>query len=181
MAVGRASRRSWHSQLEDDNTNPRIHSLKMNNTRSPPFRGASTLTISTVDKFTLPLAEFISVFTQEDTTLIPWLVPVSHKIRDVIVQVSGIRTLLRGTSWHECITQSHGPLTRYAILWVAHAQGMSGTFSPPPGVSDPDMHHGTHVTHVPWCMPGSLTSGFLWSRWQGNHSRHSQGMCNPQF
>ena len=40
-------------------------------------------------------------------------------------------------------------------------------FSPPPRVSDPDMHHGTCVTHVPWCMPGSLTNGFLWSRWWG--------------
>ena len=49
----------------------------------------------------------------------------------------------------------------------AHAPGMPGTFSPPPRVSDPDMHHGTCVTHVPWCMPGSLTSGFLWSRWWG--------------
>ena len=38
---------------------------------------------------------------------------------------------------------------------------MPGTFSPPPRVSDPDMHHGTCVTHVPWCMTGSLTSGFL--------------------
>ena len=26
-------------------------------------------------------------------------------------------------------------------------------------VSDPDMHHGTCVTHVPWCMSGSLTRG----------------------
>ena len=26
-----------------------------------------------------------------------------------------------------------------------------------PLVSDPDMHHGTFVTHVPWCMLGSLT------------------------
>ena len=26
-----------------------------------------------------------------------------------------------------------------------------------PLVSDPDMHHGTCVTHVPWCMSGSLT------------------------
>ena len=26
-------------------------------------------------------------------------------------------------------------------------------------VSDPDMHHGTCVAHVPWCMSGSLTSG----------------------
>ena len=26
-----------------------------------------------------------------------------------------------------------------------------------PLVSDPGMHHGTFVTHVPWCMSGSLT------------------------
>ena len=49
----------------------------------------------------------------------------------------------------------------------AHAPGTPGMFSPPPRASDPDMHHGTCVTHVPWCMPGSLTSGFLWSRWRG--------------
>ena len=38
---------------------------------------------------------------------------------------------------------------------------MPGTFSPPPRVSDPDMQYDTvtWVTHVPWCMPGSLTSG----------------------
>ena len=30
-------------------------------------------------------------------------------------------------------------------------------------------------------MPGSLTSGFLWSRWLGKHSRHSRCMRNPQF
>ena len=40
-------------------------------------------------------------------------------------------------------------------------------FPPPPLVSDPDMHHDTCVTHVPWCIPGSLTSCFLWSRWRG--------------
>ena len=40
-------------------------------------------------------------------------------------------------------------------LGVAHAPGMPGTFSPPRQVCDPDMHHGT------------LTSGFLWSRWLG--------------
>ena len=58
------------------------------------------------------------------------------------------------------------PLTRYMKL-RAHAPGMPGTFSPSPCVSDPDMHHVTCVTHVPWCMPGSLTSGFLWSRGAG--------------
>ena len=46
----------------------------------------------------------------------------------------------------------------------AHAPGMPGTFSPPPRVSNPDMHHGTCVRHVPWCMPGSLTRVFLWIR-----------------
>ena len=28
-----------------------------------------------------------------------------------------------------------------------------------PLVSDPDMHHGSCVTHVSWCMAGSLTRG----------------------
>ena len=50
--------------------------------------------------------------------------------------------------------QYHGPLARYVKLQVAHAPGMPGTFSPPPQVNDPDMHHGTCRTHVPWCMPG---------------------------
>ena len=62
-------------------------------------------------------------------------------------------------------------------LWAGNA----GNVSPPPWVSDPDMHHGTCVTHVQWCMPGSLTSGFLWSRWWGKLSRHSQRKGNPQF
>ena len=66
------------------------------------------------------------------------------------------------------MTLCHRPLGRYVKLGVAHAPGMTGTFSPPPLVSDPGMHHGTCVTHVPWCMPGSLTSSFLWSRCQGN-------------
>ena len=56
-----------------------------------------------------------------------------------------------------------------------------GTFSPPPRVSDLDKHHGTCVTHVPWCMPGSLTSGFLCSRWRGKRSQHSRRMRNPIF
>ena len=72
-------------------------------------------------------------------------------------------------------------LARYVKLQVAHAPGMPGTFSPPPRVSDPDMQHGTCVTHVPWCMPGSLTSGFLWSWWQGKRSRHSRRMRSPKF
>ena len=43
-------------------------------------------------------------------------------------------------------------------------------------VSDPGMHHGMCVTHVPWCMSGSLDL-----RWRGKRSRHSWRMRNPQF
>ena len=75
----------------------------------------------------------------------------------------------------------YGPLARYVKLRVAHAPGMPGTFSPPPWVSDSIMHHGTCLMHVPWCMSGSLTSGFLWSRWWWKYSWHSRRMPNPQF
>ena len=73
------------------------------------------------------------------------------------------------------LAPSHGPLARYVKSQIAHAPGMPGTFSPPPRFSDPGMHHGTCV------IPGSLTSGFLWSRWRGKSSRHSRRMRNPQF
>ena len=97
------------------------------------------------------------------------------------------------------ISIHHGPLVRYVKLRVTHAPGMSGTFSPPPRVSDPDMHHGTCVTpgsltfsppprvsdpdmHHGTCVtPGSLTCGFLWSQWRGKRSRHSRRMRNRQF
>ena len=72
---------------------------------------------------------------------------------------------------------SYAPLASHVNFRVAYAPGMPGTFSPAPRVSDADMHHGTCVTHVLWCMPGSLTSCFLWSWWRGKHSRR---MCNPQ-
>ena len=51
----------------------------------------------------------------------------------------------------------------------------------PHQLSDPVMHHGTCVMHVPWYMSGSLTSGFLWSRWRGKRSRHFRCMHNPHF
>ena len=57
-----------------------------------------------------------------------------------------------------------GCLTRYVKLRVAYAPGMSGTFTShrlqmKPLVSDPNMHPGTCMTHVPRCMSGSLTHG----------------------
>ena len=43
-------------------------------------------------------------------------------------------------------------------------------------VSDPGMHHGTCVTHVPWRMSGSVARGG-----GGKCSRHSRRMLNTQF
>ena len=79
------------------------------------------------------------------------------------------------------VSSKHEHLTRYVELRVAHEPGMPRTFSPPLWVTGLDIHHGPCVTHGPRCMPGSLTSGFLWSRWRGRRSRHSRRMCNPQF
>ena len=58
----------------------------------------------------------------------------------------------------------HGTLTRYAKLRVVMRQECRERFPhhrlPSKSiVSDPGMHHDTCVTHVPWCMSGSLTRG----------------------
>ena len=42
-----------------------------------------------------------------------------------------------------------------------------------PLVSDPGMHHGTCVTHMPWCMSGSLASG------GGENDPGIPGACAP--
>ena len=82
---------------------------------------------------------------------------------------------------HDFLLHTHVNMPRKRLKFrVSHAPGILGTFSPPPRVSDPDIHHGTCVSHVPWCIPGSLTSGFIWSRWRGKRSRHSRRMRNKQ-
>ena len=76
---------------------------------------------------------------------------------------------------------THGPVTRYLELQVAHGPGMPGLFSPPRRINDPNMHNSMCMRHVPWCMPRVLPSGVLWNWWQRKYSRHSQHMHNPQF
>ena len=46
-------------------------------------------------------------------------------------------------------------------------------FQRKPLVSDPGMYHGTCVTHVPWCMSGSLTRG------DGGKVPDIPGACAP--
>ena len=79
-----------------------------------------------------------------------------------------VNNRINGTPWSSCQIRK---------IAGAHAPGMPGTFSPSSQVSDPDMHHGTCVTHVPWCMPGSLTSGFLWNWRRGETFPAIHGAC----
>ena len=81
---------------------------------------------------------------------------------------------------HKCI-RKHGPLARYVKLRLRMRRECRERFPSPHRISNLDMYHGTCVTHVPWCMPGSLTSGFLGSQWRGKRSRHSRRICNPHF
>ena len=37
------------------------------------------------------------------------------------------------------------------------------------------------MAHVAWCMPGSLTCGFLWSRRREKSFRHSRHLHSPQL
>ena len=76
---------------------------------------------------------------------------------------------------------SQGSLTRHVKLRIAHARECRERFprhrlQKKPLVSDPSMHHGTCITHMPWCMSGSLARAVAWKR-----SRHSRRMRSPQL
>ena len=78
--------------------------------------------------------------------------------------ISRSHTTNRGASFSKIFIKpasglGHGLLDRYVKFRVGHAPGMPGTFSPPPRVNDPDIHHGTCVTHVSCCMPVSFAVG----------------------
>ena len=79
-------------------------------------------------------------------------------------------------------------LLRDKVAWASYqirkiagcaCAGNAGNVSPrrrfqrKPLVGDPGMHHGTCVTHVPWCMSGSLTCG------DGENVPGIPGACAP--
>ena len=81
-------------------------------------------------------------------------------------------------------TQEARPYASYQIrkIAIAHALGMLGTFSPPPRISDPDMHHGTCVTRVPWWMhAGVANRRFPLKSVSGKTFPAFPAMHNPQF
>ena len=70
------------------------------------------------------------------------------KVCSILCIVSGLTLSHLFDGFHFYRLESHGLLAIYVKLWVAHAPGMPGTFSPPPRLSDPDMHHGMCMKSV---------------------------------
>ena len=61
------------------------------------------------------------------------------------------KATVAGSEW--CVrtmvtSLSHGPLTRYVKLWVEHAPGMPGTFSPSPTSKETVSWRSRHVRHA---------------------------------
>ena len=80
---------------------------------------------------------------------------------------------------HICITQPQWASYQIRKIAGCACAGNAGNvfprrrFQSKPIVSDPGMHHGTCVTHVPWCMSGSLTCG------DGENVPGIPGTCAP--
>ena len=89
--------------------------------------------------------------------------PISHlafRIRQLAFNNSHLASRMILAACHKllCVGINRFYMTAPCAQWAscqirkiagAHAPGMPGTFSPSPQVNDPDMHHGTCVTHVP--------------------------------
>ena len=101
-------------------------------------------------------------------------VPHSHvglnPARTIPPILNSTRTKYTSPNPRRIITAGHdhtGQWASYQIRKIAGCScvGNAGNVFPTrqlqrkPLVSDPDIHHGTCVTHVPWCMSGSLTCG----------------------
>ena len=58
----------------------------------------------------------------------------SNYLSILIIPASGTKVLISIISvlYTQVNVLGHGPLARYVKLWIAHAPGMPGTFSPPP-------------------------------------------------
>ena len=92
--------------------------------------------------------------------------------------IDSMATLVQIMAWHQT---GDKPWASYQIRKIAGCAcaGNAGNVFPrrrfqrKPLVSDPGMHHGTCVTHVPWCMSGSLTCG------DGENVPGIPGACAP--
>ena len=83
----------------------------------------------------------------------------------------------------ECVNHfcHHGPLTRYVQVWVAHAPGMPGTFSPSPTSKESTSMLSRHASRHVRDARAVMHVGIANPRWWGKRSQHSRRMRNPQF
>ena len=73
------------------------------------------------------------------------------------------------THWPVCdVTVLEQPLSTWTSCHICKIAGCACAGNAgdvfPASAGKRSRHYGTCVTHVPRCMPGSLTSGFLWSQ-----------------
>ena len=111
----------------------------------------------------------------------------SRTIKDILkLRIAGP---LNGDQWISSQRAGNaGNVEKFLMAWASYqihkiagcaCAGNAGNVSPrrrfkrKPLVSDPGMHHGTCVTHVPWCMSGSLTCG------DGENVPGIPGACAP--
>ena len=76
---------------------------------------------------------------------------------------------------------SKGPLTRYVKLWIAHALGVPGRFSPPTTSKETLAQHAQHASRHVRHAHALMHVGIANLRWPGKRSWHSRHMRNPQF
>ena len=74
-----------------------------------------------------------------------------------------------------------GPLTRYVKLWVAHAPGMLGTFSPPPTSKETAGLRSRHASRHVRDAHAVMHIGIANPQWRGKGARDSRRMRNAQF
>ena len=92
---------------------------------------------------------------------------------------NGITTKKGGKEVIALQRYNYEPLTRYVKLRVAYVPGCRERFPRHRVLAIPTCIT-ARVPRMP-CMPGSLTIGFLCSRWRGKRSQHSRCMHYPQF
>ena len=110
----------------------------------------------------------------------PWWLMASQRLLSVGYMTSGLDSHHNDDTW---VPQRFQPpaWASYQMRKIAGCAcaGNAGNVFPrrrfqrKPLVGDPGMHHGTCVTHVPWCMSGSLICG------DGENVPGIPGACAP--
>ena len=133
-----------------------------------------------VDNFDTTIILWVSHYQQKQTTRYIFSYPHQDKKKQQQLTPSD-KGLQPCDRMKFCAKKSKSLWASYQIRKIAGCAcaGNAGNVFPrrrfqrKPIVSDPGMHHGTCVTHVPWCMSGSLTCG------DGENVPGIPGACAP--